>query len=493
MPITPFADWKPDLSDFQGEGGTEALNVIPALGGYKPFPSLSGTTNALPTACRGAISIRSSAGVTYNFAGTATKLYQLATDGLSWTDVTRAVGGNYAGTVDSWWHFAPFGDYLVATNGVDAPQVFQMGTSTKFAALGGSPPVSTFSCAIRDFHVLGRIATAYNRVKWSAYNNVADWTISATTLSDQQDLPDGGQLMGMVGGEYGVIFQERAVTRMSFEGPPTAFRFDKISNTLGCRIERSIAAFENLIFFAADNGFHMITAGSQITPIGVEKVDRWFEDNFDPAYAMNCSAAIDPISKLYLLAFPSRSSPDGSCDSILMYNWTIDKWTHASVNTELIYPAANVSTWTIDGLDALSSTIDGLVYPFDSRFYAGSGRLLLAGFTTAHKQGVFDSTALAASIETADVQLAEGRKALMRGIRPIVQGDDVTPSVTIKYRDRAQDTVQVGTPVAANAYGYCPTRVTARYHRALVTIPAGSTWDFAIGLDDIKFTPMGTR
>jgi len=488
--MIPYAEWKPDLSAFNSDSSEEALNVIPALSGYRPFPSLSETTSALGTACRGAVTVRSSAGTTYNFAGTATKLYRMDSGGLTWSDVSRSVGGAYGGTVDSWWHFAAFGDYVVATNGVDAPQVFQMGTSTLFAALGGSPPVSAFGCAVRDFFVLGR-TTAYNRVKWSALNNVADWTISATTLSDQQDLADGGQVMGMVGGEYGVIFQERAITRMSFEGPPTAFRFDKISNTLGCRVERSIATFENLIFFAADNGFHMVTAGSQITPIGLEKVDRWFETNFDASKTANCSAAIDPVAKLYLFAFPSINSPDGGADSILMYNWELGRWTHASVSTEVIYPVANVSSWTIDGLDNLSSTIDGLTYPFDSRFYAGSGRLLLGGFSTAHKQGVFSSSNLEAIIETGDVQLTDGRKSLLRGLRPMVEGTSVTPTLTIKYRNRLQDVSSTAAPVTTNSYGFCSTRVSARYHRARVTIPAGSTWDFATGIDDIKFNAMG--
>lgn len=489
--MVPFQEWRPDLATFDTEAASEALGVIPAQSGYKPFPSLSETTSALATACRGAITVRSSAGVTYNFAGTATKLYQMDSGGLTWSDVSRSSGGAYGGTVDSWWHFAPFGDYLVATNGVDAPQVFQMGTSTLFAALGGSPPVSAFSCAVRDFHVLGRISGAYNRVKWSDLNNVASWSISATTLADQQDLADGGQVMGMVGGEYGVIFQERAINRMSFEGPPTAFRFDKISTTLGCRIERSIAAFENLVFFAADNGFHMVTAGSTITPIGLEKVDAWFEENFDSSKSANCSSAIDPISKLYLLAFPSRNSPDGTADSILMYNWEIGRWSRASVATEVIYPVANVSSWTIDGLDSLSTTIDGLVYPFDSRFYAGSGRLQLGGFSTAHKQGVFSGANLAATIETGDVQLAPGRKAMLRGLRPMVEGSSVTPSLTIKYRDRLQDVTTSATPVTTNAVGYCPTRISARYHRARIDLTAGDTWDYATGVDDIKFTPMG--
>jgi hypothetical protein len=479
--MVPIAAWAPDLPAFNTEASEEALNVIPAAMGYRPLASFEEVTAALPTACRGAVSLRSSAGTTFNFAGTATKLYKMDSGGTSWSDVTRSVGGNYTGTSESWWHFAAFGDYVVATNGVDAPQVFQMGTSTLFAALSGSPPVAAFSCAVRDFHVLGRISSAFNRVKWSGLNDVTAWTTSATTLSDQQDLPDGGQVMGMVGGEYGVIFQEKAITRMSFEGPPTAFRFDRISNTLGCRIERSIAAFENIVFFAADDGFYMLQAGSNVIPIGLEKVDRWFESNFDGSKTANVSAAVDPINKLYVIAFPSINSSDGTADSLLMYNWEIQKWSRASLSLQLVYPAANVSSWTIDGL----------LYPVDSRFYAGSGRLNLAGFSSAAKQGVFSGANMAAAVETGDFQLAEGRKSLVRGLRPMIEGTSVTPTVTIKYRDRLQDVPTAQSSVSVQSNGYASLRCAARYHRARIELAEGDTWNFITGIDEVKFSPMG--
>ncbi|WP_230682109.1 hypothetical protein, partial [Streptococcus pneumoniae] len=77
---------------------------------------------------------------------------------------------------------------------------------------------------IREFGVLAKTSTQNNRVRWSAIGSITDWVSSATTLSDYQDLPDGGSIMGFVGGEYGIVFQERGITRMSFEGQPTAFR-----------------------------------------------------------------------------------------------------------------------------------------------------------------------------------------------------------------------------------------------------------------------------
>ena len=100
---------------------------------------------------------------------------------------------------------------------------------------------------------------------------------------------------------------------------------------------------------------------------------------------------------------------------------------------------------------------------------------------------------MAVTIETVDTQLTQGRKSLLRRIRPMVEGTSVTPTFTPKYRNRLQESHTTGTAVAANANGVCPTRVNARYHRAKITIPAGDAWELATGLDDIVFTAMGTR
>ena len=39
--------WCPDVPDFENQGSTEALNVIPAGTSYRPFPGFGSFTNAL--------------------------------------------------------------------------------------------------------------------------------------------------------------------------------------------------------------------------------------------------------------------------------------------------------------------------------------------------------------------------------------------------------------------------------------------------------------
>jgi hypothetical protein len=489
--MIPFAAWLPDLAEFLTEASREALNVIPTASGFRPFPAFVNTTSAITSRVQGAATFRALDGTIYNFCGDEEKLYLLDSDGEAWSDVTRASGGAYTIGAEERWSFAQYGNFVIAVNGADAPQVFQMGTSAKFAALGGTPPTAYFTGTVREFGVLAKTASANNLVRWSALGDIADWVTSATTLSDAQEFPDGGRIMGFVGGEFGVVFQERAIQRMSFEGPPTAFRFDKITNLLGCRAEGSIAAFENFAFFLGDDGFYMIRGGSELVPVGSEKVDRWIEENLDATQLYRVTSAIDPLNKIYVMGFPSVGA--GSPDSLLIYHWPTGQWSRASVNHEIVYAAATQAGYTIDTMDNVAATIDAIPFPVDSRFWTGSGRLLLSGFDTSHRQGFFSGSTLAATIETGDNQLTPGRRSLFRGLRPMIEGTSVTPSLTVGKRNHLTEAVTYGSAIPANAYGICNARVNARYHRARITIPAASSWQLARGVDDIKFSSMGSR
>lgn len=492
--MIPFAAWMPDQPAFQVNAARDAANVIPSSNGYRPFHSFVNVASATTARVQGAISVRGQTdGAVYNFCGDATKLYKLASDGLSWADVSRTVGGAYATATDGKWSFTQFGDFLIATNGVDVPQYFELGVSSNFALLAGSPPTASIAGVIRGFAVLAKVSTQQNRIKWSALEGVEDWVTSATTLSDAQDFPEGGGIVAFVGGEYGLVFQEKAIQRMSFEGPPTVFRFDKLSTFLGCREGGSVANFENMTFFLSNQGFYMIRAGSEIVPIGDEKIDRWLEANLDASYIYRMTAAVDPINKLYVVGFPNTSAASGAPNTILMYHWPTGRWSYAMVNHELIFPAATQTTYTIDGMSAVSSTIDGLVFPVDSRFWTGTGRLLLSGFDASHRHGYFSGDTLEATIETGDEQINAGHRTLVRGVRPMIEGTSVTPTVSIGWRNNLQDAVTYAAGVAANANGYCPQRINARYHRAKVVIPAASQWTFARGIDDLKTSRMGGR
>lgn len=488
MPLVPFGAWTPDEPAFGGQGAREASGVIPEKSGYRPFKALATTTGALTARCQGAAWFRKPDGTTANFAGDATKLYLL--NASTWNDVSRLVGGAYAVATDGNWRFGQFGTLAYATNGVDALQSFDLVAGANWIAAAGTPPVGKYIAAVRRFLVLANIATLPQRVNWSGDNNSGTWASSATTLADSQDLPDGGEITGLVGGEFGLVLQEDAIQRMTFEGSPTVFRFDKIASGLGATIPNTVAGWGPLAFFAHRSGFQMVRGGQEIVPIGKDRVDRWFWDNLDQSYLYRVTSAVDPVNGLYVVSFPTLSVGGGTPAALLIYNWRADRWSYALATCEMIYPGAVQQSWTLEDLNVFG-TLEAVPYSLDSSYWTGNRQLLLAGFYTDHKQGTFSGSNLAYTIDTAEMQPTDGRRSRILAARPMIDGG--SPTLTVGLRNTQQASVTWGSDAAMVDSGRCPLRGNGRYARFRAKGASGAAWTWAQGVDDIDVRPSGGR
>lgn len=377
-----FAEYLPDQPVFQG-GAAEMLNVFASERGVRPFPALSTVTNALTARCQGAAYFRDSSGNAKTFAGDATKLYLLSS--TTFSDASRTVGGVYATSADDQWDFAQFGTLAIAVNGTDAPQKFTIDSSSNWAALGGSPTTGArFVEVMGDFVVLARFPNAKQDVAWSGINDAESWAASATTQADSQTIPDGGEITGLVGYEYGgLVFQERAIRRMDYEGSPVIFRFKKIATDIGATIPGSVAGFGDRAFFVHRSGFFMVAGGSQIIPIGAGKVDRFFWSDIDTFYMTRTSAAVDPVNKLYAILYCGDDS-GGTPNRLLLFHWDTGKWSRATPgSTEFIWSATAQSGFTLDSLDNYSTGINLLTYTstFDNAAWSASAASVTGGQT----------------------------------------------------------------------------------------------------------------
>src|SRR6202035_2694718 len=137
MPLLATGDYRPDVSDYEGQATRNILNVIPRGDGYGPFPSFSAYSSALPAACRGAFYALKKDGTVITFAGTSTKLYQLNNTNYTWTDVS--LGGSTYSALSSTanWQFAQTGNLVFATQANAGLQYFDLTSSTAFAASSG--------------------------------------------------------------------------------------------------------------------------------------------------------------------------------------------------------------------------------------------------------------------------------------------------------------------------------------------------------------------
>ena len=114
----PFGEWLPDQPEHLKQGANVATNVYHAANTYKRFPSLVAySTNNVGKNAKGAGSFRDNSNNIYNFVATKTDIYQLA----SGTFTSRK--GSLTGGEADFFTFTQFGNYVIASNGIDPQQV----------------------------------------------------------------------------------------------------------------------------------------------------------------------------------------------------------------------------------------------------------------------------------------------------------------------------------------------------------------------------------
>lgn len=484
-----FGEWLPDQASHLNPGANVANNVYYAATSYKPFPSLvSYSTNTTTTDARGAGSFRDSTGAVFNFVSTNTDIFQLTSGAFT------SRKSSLTGTSTDFWTFTQFGNHVIASNGVDAPQYYLMGTSTNFANLSsiatdGTPPTFRVSGVIRDFLVTGNQPNNTNRVQWSGINDISTWTPGSKN-ADQQDLPgSGGQIVAITSGEVGYVFRQNQITRMDFVGGATVFRFSTISPNRGAVYGRTVCQDDRRVFFYADDGFFEIN-GDKVIAIGAEKVNRFFENDLNKAYTDRIVSAVDPFNTLALWLYPSKdntSNTTGICDKLLIYNYVTQKWSTAEASASTIFTQF-VGAYTVELMDLISGNLENINISLDTAFWNG-GQQSLGAIGSNFKAAIFSGTNLEAELETTEKELFTGFISNVTGVRPLV---DAEANVVLKTRNRLADTPTLSSSVSMDSSGFNPIRQSGRYVRANVKIPGGSVWTHAQGVD-YEATQGGTR
>ncbi|MBX6367956.1 MAG: hypothetical protein IRZ04_08240 [Rhodospirillales bacterium] len=496
LPVTAFA---PDLP---ARAGASALvrNCLPrTAASYGPMPSLAAYSAPLQARCQGAVAVQDAAGNVSIFAGDATKLYRLGAGSTAWTDVTKQ--GGYTTAFEQHWAGLLFGDRVVMTNFADPIQSFRLGGDSAFADLSPDAPRARHLAVVRDWLVLGNTFDAADgpqpqRVWWSAIDDPTSWpapgtSAAAAAQSDFQDLVGGaGWVQGIVGNlgtADGAVFQERAIVRMNYVGPPAIFAFATAEGARGTPAPGSIAQLGTIVYYLGEDGFYAFD-GSASHPIGADKIDKTFFADLDQQHLGRITAAIDPINKLCFWAYPGVGNTAGNPNRLLAYNWATDRWSLCEIEIELLLRSLSFG-YSLDALDAVAPSLDSLPFSLDSRAWTG-GRVLLAAFDPTHRLGYFSGASLAPIVETAEASLDGARRMVVTGARPIVDGG--TPSVAIGARERPMDPVSFGAEITVDAQGRAAQRASGRFVRARITMPAGSDFTHIAGVE-LEAVPEGSR
>ena len=483
-----FGEWLPDQPDLNSKGLTVAINVIPAARGYRSLRGLTSISNAATNKIQGIFAAKDNAGTVTLFAGDSGKLYKYDAGTNNLVD-SSASGGYSIGT--NKWRFVQFGDKVLAAGGTGTNlQKYQVGTDSAFSDGAGSPPKAKFIAVVRD-----QVWTAFTddgsgndipfRTRWSGINDETSWT-SGTDQSDHQDIPDAGNITGLVGGQYAVILLERAIAVAQYVGTPLIYQIDRVETARGCKYSGSVANIGRMVFYLSDDGFYSFD-GRQSTPIGAEKVNRFWLEDHDSTNTHKMSAAVDPVNQIVCWSYVSNDSTDGEPDRMLVYNYQVQRWSLVNIQAEIIAPFFT-SSITMEGLDSISSTLDAMEGTMDALYKGGS---FIFGGAINKKLATFSGTTLAATLETQELSLTPKKHTVVTRTVPAFEtnaGGAVTMS--IGTRNKLDDAVSFSTAQSLTTDGFCPHRDQGRFHRMRMQLTGN--WQKAFGVD-VEGSPIGRR
>jgi len=496
--MIPFAQYTPDQPDYENQGSAYINNVLPRTeASYAPLSGLSSISGVVGTGVvRGAGSLRDNDGVVYNFASDEKDFFLLNTG--TWNNVSASAGA-YTVSSDYPVEFVGFGERCIAILGLsDDMQTYLMGTDSTFSQLNSDAPRARVGSVIGDFVMVGNTFDSTdggvpNRVWWSAFNDPTDWpsigsSDAASKQSDYNDIATGNTvqaIVGAIGGTDGAVFLEKAIYRIVYEGPPTIFGFYEIERDRGAHARNSVVNVGTVAFYLDESGFFAFD-GTKSTPIGDRRVDKTFFANLNQTYIDRVYGSADSINKIVFWAYPSVNSTSGEPDTLIMYNWAIDRWSTADVSMQYLTTGLTPG-YTLEQLDGINSNLDLLPLSLDSRSWTGGERLLSA-FDTDGDLARFSGDILEAQLETTEASGAEGTRIHISGIRPYVDGGTVTTQ--IRSRDTPGGTPTDSAYEAVGTDGMSHFNISTRYGRARIKIAAGGTWTHAQGVD-AKTRPDG--
>ncbi|QTG15718.1 hypothetical protein G6M86_20970 [Agrobacterium tumefaciens] len=498
-----FGPWTPDLPP-QGGGITNVRNLYPTVGVsqgqvvYQPVPSPALFADAsLPDFPRGAAVGLDGFQSPHVYIGTKEKLFTFDALARDWKDVSRPTHP-YSSAAYERWRFAQFSNSLLATNYSDAPQYINMdlgGTFEDLTTLVRGRYITQHKQFIVMANTYDPLDGAQpSRIRWSAQGNPADWVFSQSTMADFQDWPDLGPIQGLVSQDDIYLMCRRGIARMHFVGAPWIFSFETVVSGKGVAYPESIVTVQGRTFFLDDDGFYEFNRGTATPiPIGIGKVNEFFNNSFNPSAVHTMTTVVDPRRNVILWTYASKASTGMVPDTTLVFNYQTGDWTILDAPAPYLFSSLSLAT-LIEDL-AVYGDISNIPAPFDSPVWAG-GVQVLWGVGIDGKIWIQSGASLQGIIDTAEIQLssfdekASGDMAMVQTVRPMWFGGG-SALVTIGSRSLVSQPVGWDTPTTTSPVdGKAYKRNYARYHRIRLTF--NGTFSKISGLE-IGFVTGGSR
>jgi hypothetical protein len=401
----------------------DAINVRFTPNGYRNVRLDTASTTSTTAIGAAPIAAKAFADVTSprHYAGTATKIYESSDSGVTWNE--NSAGGAYSSATD--WDFEIFNTTVIAVNGVDAPQAkdIDAAVANNFAALGGSPPTASLVARVRDSLMLATIVT----LQWSSIGDPTDWPTpgSATALARQAGSFTPSRAFGVItritGGEkFGLLFQERAITRMTYVGGDIQFAFDVFARGVGTGYAHSTIVIGGYTYFKNSTGIWR-TDGYSVESLSIGKIDDAFINRI-------LSHPKEPTASfLNGVAYDAR-------DQTIYWPFTC---TGDSAQYLLGY---SIPLQQFKVMQLAGSLVSGTLYSINDEVTTNRATVLPYCIDSNQKLRQFSGTSnIATVLRTGFVELAPGLLTEIDGIEVIGSGMSSMPTISVRSESDPAD------------------------------------------------------
>jgi hypothetical protein len=444
-----YKEWLPDLPALGNPGLLVANNVEPLRGAFAPFETLLTNGPVAPGSDVRGVGLAYDLGSVYYYAATDDGIFE-STNG---TGAFTARSATMIGA--SSYEFVQYEDLLIATS-PNGPLFRTVGSASNFVTLGsssGTAPAFTNIGRIGQF-ILGGHYTAGPRVRWSGIDNPTSWPApnSATAIAQQSGEqvldPTFGVVSGFSNGDqFGLVFQQSAITRVNYVGPPAVFQFDIVSNKIGCNWAKSIVKVGGITYFMNREGVFR-TDGVTVQNISDNKCSEFLRSS---AIVLNRDVygAYHRFKKLIYWSYSTTGSAF-TATKMLILNPEDGRFSTADY-------AASSAIYGTTGVEEDHILGTGYIY----------------GFGLSNTLGPLVGTAGSAVLETGDIEFNEGGRAFLDAIKPHVESSATAPAMGVRIgtRDDLGTTPSYTSTTAAFARtGFANFRSDAKYHRVELNI-----------------------
>jgi len=363
-------------ADTNGNNGSATQIRLTSTTG---FPSPTGTIavgNELITYTN--IAGNELTGITRGALGTATtgtSNGQAHSDGATVTDATDFTGWGSAVEASTvtlepgLWSLSNFGEVLIATvmngktftwnAGIAARLTTRASTTTSGFATNNNPTatrstlVSPTTRHLIHFGTETTIGTPSTQddmfIRFSADEDINQYTVEATNTAGTQRLQDGTKIMGaLVAKENILVWTDNALYTMKFVGAPFTFGFEQVGTNCGLIGQNAAIEIDGVAYWMGTNGFFSFDGTVNSLPCSLE--DDIY-DNIDTTKGQQINAGINNLFTEVTWWYPTSGSDFNN--RYVAYNYGEDNarlpmgnW-YGGTNTNSIR-----TTW-----------IDSLIYP----------------------------------------------------------------------------------------------------------------------------------